>query len=362
MKPVPPVLPLAPLEVAWTIDLPEPPSAGAALDSATVYIPLEGGALVALDRDTGASRWMVDAATRWPVVSNGRLLFIATTSDLRAVTPATGVESWRTATPSGAVLAPRLVAERVLVLTAARALMCLDTGTGAVQWTREVSDASRGSDLVADAATGYLVFEHGVVQAFRLDDGRVIWETSIPGPLGPASLGRERVFVGSANNSLYALSSATGQVAWTLATGGDIVGSAVDGETVYITSLDNLLRAVRRSNGNLRWRQPISTRPAGPPLALLGLVAQPGYRPALSTFSASSGTPLGTYEAPSELEGAILVDAWPVARRVGVVAVTREGQVLGLRSVGLMLREEAPTPLSVLPGRTLNREPASLVR
>ena len=361
VKPVPAVLPLAPLEVAWTIDLPTPPSGGAALDATATYIPLEGGQLVALDRDSGATRWTIDAATRWPIVSNGRWLFIATPSDVRAVTPSSGAPAWRTDTGE-ATLAPLLVADRLLVLTASRGLVCLDVTDGAVRWTRMVSGESPGAGLVAGAGTGYLVFGHGVVQAFSLADGHVVWETTLTGPLGPASVGRDRVFVGSANNSLYALNSETGQVAWTLVTGGDIVGTAVDGETVYVTSLDNLLRAVRRSNGNQRWRQPITTRPAGPPVAMRGLVAQPGYRPALSTFSAVTGTPIGTYDAPSELQGAMLVDVRPVARRVGAVAVTREGQVVGLRSADLMLREPAQTPLTVLPGRVLSREAASLPR
>jgi hypothetical protein len=138
-----------------------------------------------------------------------------------------------------------------------------------------------------------------------------------------------------------------------------VIGVAVDGDLVYAVSLDNLLRAVNRSNGNQRWKRALATRPAAAPVSFIGLVAQPGYRPALSTFTSLTGEPIGTYEQTSELRGPLLIDPWPRARRVGVVAITDDGQVLALRSADLMLREAAPAALTALPGRAVAREALS---
>lgn len=355
-KPVPPVLPLAPFELAWTMDLPAPPSAAPSLAADAVYVPLEDGTLTAIDRENGVRLWTVPLETTWPIVRGTHSLFAVAASSVRAMDPATGATRWTAALPGPAALPPLLAVSRLLVMTVSHELLAMDTADGRIHWQRPTSDASAPAGLAASPALGFLVFTHGVVQAFAVEDGRNVWERSLPGPVGAPALGRGRVFVGSEDNALYALESESGDIAWTLSTGGDIVGAAADGETVYVSSLDHLLRAVRRSNGNQRWKQPIPTRPSGPPIALLGVVAQPGNRPALSTYAGVSGTPIGTYDAPSELQGAMLLDPHPSPRRVGAVAVTREGQVLGLRSVDLMLREPVLAPLVTLPGRPLTRE------
>jgi len=80
------------------------------------------------------------------------------------------------------------------------------------------------------------------------------------------SFTRDRVFVGSNTNLLFALDNANGRLAWRWKTGGDVIGTSGDAKGgAYYASLDNVLRAVNRGNGNQRWIKEIPTRPLLPP-------------------------------------------------------------------------------------------------
>ena len=140
--------------------------------------------------------------------------------------------------------------------------------------------------------------------------------------------------------------------------GGQVVGMTVQSDLVYVSSKDNIVRALKRSSGNQQWKSSITTRPLFPPRVFAGVVAIVGQSPVLSTFRADSGAAVSTWMAPETdavLKGAPLVDA-PRPLAVSIVVVFGDGQVIGLRSTELMLKEPALTPLTVLPGRPLQRE------
>jgi hypothetical protein len=62
------------------------------------------------------------------------------------------------------------------------------------------------------------------------------------------------------------------------------------------------------------------------------------------------------YNAPGELQGPPLIDVTLRAFRVGLVVITRDGRVIGLRPNSVIYREAAPVPLQTLPGKSLSRE------
>ena len=143
-------------------------------------------------------------------------------------------------------------------------------------------------------------------------------------------------------------------------TGADVIGGDGDRDAVFFTSLDNILRAVNRGNGNQRWIGRVATRPALPPRLVSSpqtavydpVVLVTGVTPDLQTFNAKTGEPLGMYTAPSELQGGLLVDPQLRPYQVAAVAVTRNGQVVGLRPTAMLLAEPTLTPPSSgLPGR-----------
>jgi hypothetical protein len=83
-----------------------------------------------------------------------------------------------------------------------------------------------------------------------------------------------------------------------------------------------------------------------------------GSAPILSTFRADTGAAVSTWAAPQTdaiLQGPPLIDG-PRPLAVSIVVVFLDGQVFGLRSTELMLKEPALVPFTALPGRVLSRE------
>jgi hypothetical protein len=80
----------------------------------------------------------------------------------------------------------------------------------------------------------------------------------------------------------------------------------------------------------------------------------------VATFNMKTGAPIGTFSAPSLLQGRPLVDATPAPFAVSVVALTRDGRALGLRPAEMMFREQPVQPLAALPGRALQKEASPL--
>ena len=134
-----------------------------------------------------------------------------------------------------------------------------------------------------------------------------------------------------------------------------MLGAAADGDVVYLASLDNVIRAVNRGNGNQRWLKSTGTRPVLPPRAFSGIVVLPGLMPGVTAFIGDTGAVMGTH-ASGNLMGPPLLDAAVKPFQVAIVTITREGVVEALRPTGMMFREAASVPLTVVPGRTLSRE------
>ena len=366
------VAPLLPAEQAWKITLAARPAAGGAMDDAAVYVPVEevtasteDGApprspaqLVALDRQTGATRWTTSVSTRLPPLLTHGVVVVATPGGIEALDPRAGRQQWMVALdrPAGT----QMIAQGPLLLTVLEGgeLVAVHLQRREVAWRRSLGATDRVS-ITADAEAAYLVTSGSRAMSINLSDGSLRWERTLDGELSEPVVDRDRVFIGSTTKSLWSLDARTGKDGWKWTGqifGGTIVGAAVHGNNVYVVSWDNIVRALDRGDGAQRWKKPL-TRPLFPPRILNGIVAVVGVSPTLSTFRADNGTPVSTWSFPSELllQGAPLIDA-PAPYRVAIVAVFRDGQVFGLRPTEMLFKEPAPLPMTVLPGRQLSRE------
>jgi outer membrane protein assembly factor BamB len=260
-KPLP--APLLPSEVAWTVELPSAPSAGAAMDGSAAYIPLQAGELISLDRETGVTRWSIQLGSMWPPVVDDEVVYVAGGDQLHAVRASDGTPVWSTLlTDVAAPLA--LQGDRLIALVEPDEVRAVRTSDGQELWRRSLG-GSPGPAAIATDATSVCISMGGRLLRLALADGALQWQRDLPGMLSPPTLTNDRVFVGSTDNTFYAFHPETGRVAWRWRSGGDVVGSVSDDRFVYVVSLDNLLRALRRSSGNQVWKRELSTRATAPP-------------------------------------------------------------------------------------------------
>jgi outer membrane protein assembly factor BamB len=387
-KKLPPVpLPLLPIVQQWIATLDDVPSAGGAMDAERVYIPIQPEKLVALSRSTGATVWTRDIESAWPPVVLGDVLYVIASDEIHALDAATGAEKWRV--PFDAVVSAPLTAairsgssnserlEQVDVRDPGFGIQSVDlliatfdkgrvaayaTDDGRIVWTHELGAASRFSPAVDGMRAVFAVDDRRAV-ALRLADGRLEWEQKLDGMLNQPSFARDRIFIGSNTNFLFALDNVTGRIAWKWKTGGDVIGTSADSKGgAYYASLDNVVRAVNRGNGNQRWIKEIPTRPLltpqvfGDGVKYEEIVVVTGVTSEIDAFAAKNGAAAGMYMPPSDLQGGPLIDPDLRPYQVAMVVITRDGRVIGLKPSAMLLPEPMTVPFSELPGRRLERE------
>ena len=349
----PPITPVLPAEQAWQVSLGFPPSAGAAMDEARAYVPLEGERIVAIDRQTGATAWMLDIESAWPPLVHDATVFLAASDELHALDAATGDHRWRVPLGRGA-MAPMAVVENLLiVLVAPDEVWAFRLSDGERLWVRPLGGRAGRVSMAANVSGIYVALVDRVVRV-RVADGAVVWNREVPGQIASTAVARDRVYVGSTTNEIFAFDADRGSLAWRFRFGGDVIGITASEDMVFVASLDNVLRALK-TNGNQIWKRPLPSRPLGAPLIFDGVVAVVSAE-SVATFNSRTGTPIGKFEAPSLLQGAPVVDATPAPFAVSIAVVTRDGRAIGLRPEGMMFREQAVQPLTALPGRVLQKE------
>jgi outer membrane protein assembly factor BamB len=367
--------PLLPAEQAWKVTLPAPPAADAVMDDHAVYVPLEStsragedgatlsspAAVIALARETGATLWTTRVESHQPLVLTHGVIVVAATREMQALDPSTGQLQW--SIPLDRPVREPMTARGALLLAMLEGdeLLAVDVERRDVAWRRSVGE-SGPLFLATDDAAAYVVTVAGRVSRHLLSDGSTQWERPLAGELSAPTVDGGHLLVGSNANlgSLWCLDVRTGKDKWVWpgrVFGGAVLGVAVQGDRIYVTSKDNIVRVLNRKDGVQRWKQAIA-RPAYAPHALTGVVTVVGLSPpSLATFRADTGAAVSTWTGPQEAlwQGAPLIEN-PKALSVSIVALFRDGQIVGMRSTEMMLREPALVPITVLPGRALGRE------
>jgi outer membrane protein assembly factor BamB len=374
-KKLPPIpFPLLPVVQEWIATLDDAPSAGGTMDAERIYIPIQPEKLVALSRTTGAKVWTRDIESMWPPVVVADVLYVIASDEIHALDAATGAQRWRVpfdakvAAPLTAAAGTRKPADGtanddLLIATFEKGVVAAYAmDDGRMLWTRELGAASRFAPAIDGMRAVFAVDDSRAV-ALRLEDGRMEWEQKLDGMLNQPSFARDRIFIGSNTNFLFALDNATGRIAWKWKAGGDVIGTAADGKGgAYYASLDNVVRAVNRGNGNQRWIKETPTRPVRPPRVLGDgvkyeeIVVLTGATSEIDAFAAKNGAASGMYMPPSDLQGGPLIDPDLRPYQVAMVVITRDGRVIGLKPSAMLLPEPMNAPFAELPGRRLERE------
>jgi len=350
------------------------------MDDSQIYVPLEAvppadsesgegaapAALIALERETGSTRWSYPVASQLPPLLTRGVVLVAAANEIHAVGLRDGQRQW--GIPLDAAVREPMISRGALLLalTGADQLVAFDLDRRHVVWQRAIGESGRVF-MTADDHAVYIAAESGRATRINLADGSTAWDRRLDGVLSQPTIDRDRLILGSdpqneraVRGSLWALDAKSGLDKWHVEGGflaGAVVGSAVEDDTLYVVSKDNFLRSLDRDTGSQQWKKPVGTRPLFPPRLFEGVVAVTGLTPALSAFLAKDGKPVSTWAAPANalLQGQPLVDL-PQPFRVNIVVLLRDSRVFGLTSTEMLFKSPALVPRSTLPGRSLSRE------
>lgn len=336
-----------------------------AYDGSTVFAATDDGGLVAIDAETGDTRWESDleafsTGRGWklwqPMIRDGGLqssigvgfglVAVAGRSGVvYAVAADTGEARWE-AQASGEVLAAPLITSGLVVVRSQDGrVLALNPADGKRRWSFEraiPSLSSRGASAPVSAGGLILVGnDDGTVVALRPDDGIVVWEAVVSESEGRSELdrlvdidgdfavGADSLYATSVDGTTAAIGIANGRVAWTRENGG---ATALDltADGVLVADMGGTVWSLDRASGSALWRQEglIRRQPTGPVLsgsyAVIGDVE--GYLHWLDPRT-------GEFKARERVGRARLLSA-PIATPSGtVIAVTDEGRLAAFRLV-----------------------------
>ncbi len=293
-------LALFPATRVWQVTLDHALQAPPGFDGRLGYFPLDDGHLTAVTLATGAEVWTVELSPSSAPAAGDGLVFAATAERLAALHTADGSEAW--SIPFSGVGVPLVwKAGWLLAGSEQGVVVAVRASDGHMMWRQELGAAPHARTTIA-GDRAYVPLDDGRLVALAIEDGALVWEHRLGGPVSEALAIGDRVYAGSLDNYFYCLDAADGRERWRWRTGADVIGApVVDERHVYFVSLDNVLRGLDRGHGAQRWKRALPLRPTtGPILAGTTLVVS-GLSPAVRGFAPGDGAPVGEFAAPGDL-------------------------------------------------------------
>jgi outer membrane protein assembly factor BamB len=188
--------------------------------------------------------------------------------DIAAFNAATGEQIWKVR-PGGPLRgAPTIANDNVYVVTQDNQLFALDPANGKVRWQQagslELAGVLGSASPAAAQGTVVAGFSSGELNAYRYENGRVLWQdvlarTSISTVVGTLSdidanpvIDNGRVFAIGQGGRMVALELNTGQRVWEINAAG-ISTPWVAGDWIFVVTDQAQLLCIARSTGRVRW-------------------------------------------------------------------------------------------------------------
>jgi outer membrane protein assembly factor BamB len=308
------------------------------LDSARIYLPLAGGRVFCLDRQTGSLLWSSEPGgiISAPIVSGENAIYVVTRkiaeggseagASLSALDKATGLTVWVRDYPRSFTSPLALDSERIYAGSADGSLYALSSTGGEVIWKVNTQDAVRGHALVTGRAV-YFGSDDGALRVVDRERGQLIWKFQTGGKIvGRPTADEHSLYFGSGDGYLYSIDLATLKLRWRSRTGAAIEASPVIiGDRVLVASFDNFIYALSRANGDRVWKRRLENRIAADPIvegdAMMVAPLRGDY---VAVFLNADGRRVNLYQLDREFE--IVAD--PIFSGDMLVLATNKGLVV----------------------------------
>ncbi len=267
-------VPTARIEVRWNADVGDAGQSVLfpAVTREAVFAANGSGKLYRLDRDTGKQVWSIDGG--FPITGGvgageGLVLVGGEKGELAAFDADSGKQKWQVKVSSD-VLSPPSIADGVVVVrTGNQRITGLSAKDGSRLWLYERSTPTlivrSHAGVVIRNGLVYAGFAAGKLAAISLNNGVVVWESSVSQPQGNTELERisditslpvvdeTQVCAVAFQGRLACFDAVQGGAQWTRAISSD-KGLALFGKTLYITDTDGNVLALDRSSGASLWK------------------------------------------------------------------------------------------------------------
>jgi outer membrane protein assembly factor BamB len=221
-----------------------------AFDNERIYLPLAGGAIVALKAKDGQLYWrseMGGELSASPVADDVSIYVASETvgqpnapaGALRALGREGGVTQWMTPLVRPLRGALTISGGKLFAGGSDGRAYAFDKHTGGVLWSIPFALVFSAQPVVKDGKV-YLGSEDGTLLALDEATGRLLWRYRTQGAIhGPVAVTKDRVFFGSGDGYIYALSVEKGRMKWRKRTGAGVESVVLTDDALLAASLDN---------------------------------------------------------------------------------------------------------------------------
>lgn len=243
------------------------------IDGQTGYSIDHEGLVVAWKVENGKSIWQKQYKTSAAsaIAKDEKQLYFGTSKgQVYALNKDNGQQRWKQQLSSEILSAPVSYSGRVIVRTVDGRVHALSTDTGAKLWSHDRTIPSltlRGTSKPV-ISRGIVISgaDNGKLTALALNNGNVLWETTIAVPRGRNEIERlididaepivkdDMVYTVAYQGRLAAVKLDSGRIMWVR----DISsysGMIVDSHKIYLSAADGKLWALDRFNGATLWKQ-----------------------------------------------------------------------------------------------------------
>jgi outer membrane protein assembly factor BamB len=241
-------------------------------DGNLIYAASQDGKAVAIDPNTGKTRWKANLEielSAGPGVNEGALAVATKDGSVILLDAGTGVEQWRSFV-GGEVLAQPLIKDDVVVVqTIDNRLIALARFDGRQRWEiKQTMPALTMRGASSPMLIGSLViagFDNGRLVAVDIETGDIEWDSMLALPTGRSDLDRladidgaiavvgQDIYAAGYQGRVASIAAESGQVLWSREISSH-AGMAADWNSVYTTRDDGEVIALTRLNGAESWR------------------------------------------------------------------------------------------------------------
>jgi outer membrane protein assembly factor BamB len=302
----PPKIALAePLLLKWRYQTDQISNLTPAADNTTIFLPLTGGGMLALNAADGKLLWRAEGGGESSAAptSDERTVYASTSysepepgrvhGTLRALSKTTGVTLWMRTLPSP-LRGTLAVGDRAVFAGSSDGrVYAFDKRTGLTLWINQYAEGFSGHPLLAGNLV-YLGSEGGNLLALEQATGKIVWQYRTHGPIqGPIAITNGTVYFGSGDGYVYAFSESRKKLLWHRRTGAAVQAVTIIENGLLAASLDNFVYRLSLNKGALVWRRQlpgrISARPFTTPDGAL-----------FTPFSTESAIVLGLRDGKAE--------------------------------------------------------------
>jgi eukaryotic-like serine/threonine-protein kinase len=228
----------------------------------TLYVPTIGGAMLALDGETGEQLWRYnhgEMMSSAPVVVDGVVYFGGGNYGLYALSAENGELLWSFKTDSAIWSSPPMMIENILYLASDKGtIYALDPVTHEPVWTVANGDPIIYSGAGDESAVYFSSWT--TLYAFDRKTGTQLWTAETRNKWMAPAVYDGVVYVGNGRNEFLALDGTTGERIWRFQarhSASEWSAPVVTEDTVYVGHSSKALFALNRADGKQIWRLPV---------------------------------------------------------------------------------------------------------